>query len=955
MDFSIDSDPLGLLSSNEIITEEKSLRLEGLVNDILDSDSPILPDLEYSDAEMPRYPNFIASCLALDGLNFPLFSRQAMMGVHLLGEWCPKCTPKQYHPLQGIPVDAPLREVPKMVVLLENGRCPKCKRSKRHLIKHAHLMPYSTLSACIGQRAGKSFTSLYILAYVTMQYLLLQNPLHALGLGTGSLLTGTCTAQTFSRALKLLWIPLRNILMRSPWFKQYNEIMKSHDDRYGANLLKITEEQILYGHRSILLYPSSPSPSTLRGDTRIWSVCVASCQLVSTGKGLRAMGSVAVGDRVLDAGAITPYRGVTKHWSNGVIPCVEVILKNGMRLVVTHKHLIKSTNASATRFMWIPAKDTCSSYVAVAVGQGIPKDLVSKGNLPKKLDNYVRLPATVLEAGEVDLRVLLDLTLIEGVYTHTSVTVLRELQLLLHQVGIESFIKDLTLSVYRDHLDRLDRWLTEGEIPENPHYIAVEVVSVNPLEQEYEVFDLTVDSHDHAFTVQGITVHNCDEVGQFPLEITTTSKTRDHANAKEVITSLDNSHLTVRNAVEKAWKAGYHYNIPLPPLLAISSPKDSRDRIMMMVRNSKTSRTNYGVHLPTWEVNPEYARDSTFIQERYRSNPQEAERDFGANPPKNSMPYIEVLRDALVAFDPKYANSLSKAVREKEGNSQYKEVHLVVSEILAGGIPQEYPALLALDAGIVKDSFTAVIMAKSGRANVDYDVLGMIEIIPDYKNRRNLNFTNIGDEIIAPIIDAFNVNTIVTDTWQHYKLLHDLEAKYNKAGAKRLQTISYSLKTQDMSAFRSVLSRTGKGSGSISIPAKEMLKHQSQHTKDLDPNDLVNGLYAPHVEDLDVLDDYPYYFDGHTALHLAYQCVYVRWDSKKILKSEGATDDLIRTMVLAQTVISSEDVATRLDKPLSGVNLGQQSNGFVGVSGAKVRGSMSTLGGSTIGHRGEAK
>jgi len=716
---SLEDDPTLLAIGKDEITEEKSLRLEGLVNDVLNSDSPILPDLEYDDKACPRYKNFIDACLDPKGLNFALFSRQGLIGIHLLGEWCPKCTPKKYHHIQGVPVDAPLREVPRMVTLLDKGRCPKCKRSKRHLIKHKYLKPYSTLSACIGQRAGKSLLGWYIVAYVTMQFLMLQDPLKALGLGAGTPLTGTCTAQTFSNALRLVWIPLRSIMTKSPWFKQYNEIMKDYDYRYGNNLIKIHEEQILYGHRSILLYPSSPNMHTLRGDTRMWSLA--------------------------------------------------------------------------------------------------------------------------------------------------------------------------------------------------------------------------------------------EEISHWGLEITTTNKVREMSNAKGVITSMDNSLLTARTAVEKAWSKGYLYNIPLPPMIAVSSPLDSRDRMMMMLREAKTSNTNLGVHLPTWEVNPAYSRDSTFIKEKYRTNPIDAERDFGANPPKNSMPYVESLKDSLPAFNATRPNSVANALREVEGQSQYKEVKILANEILKG-VPsaQEYPALLALDAGIVKDSFAGVIMAKSPNLQVDYDVLGVIEIIPDYKNGRTLNFTNISESVLTPIIDHFNVNTIVTDNWQHFKLLHDLEAQYNKGGAKKLETLSYALKTQDMSAFRSVLSRSGKGSGNISLPALEVLKHQETHGNlpNLNPEDLVNGIYAPHIEDLDVLDSYPEYFEGNPVLHLAYQCVYVRWDGKKILKSEGATDDLLRTLVLAHTVISDEKLTSRLTAPLVGKGA-TQSGGFLGISGSKIRGGGNgTAGGSRVGAKG---
>ncbi|WP_438451029.1 hypothetical protein, partial [Listeria monocytogenes] len=98
---------------------------------------------------------------------------------------------------------------------------------------------------------------------------------------------------------------------------------------------------------------------------------------------------------------------------------------------------------------------------------------------------------------------------------------------------------------------------------------------------------------------------------------------------------LYNSLGTVSVAYENLLKEGIH-SAPPPLLFNVSSPYSQRDKMMRLLRESRTpdgEKTMLGVNLATWEMNPFYTRQSQIIATAYAANPEKAARDWGANPP----------------------------------------------------------------------------------------------------------------------------------------------------------------------------------------------------------------------------------------------------------------------------------------------------------------------------------
>ena len=126
-----------------------------------------------------------------------------------------------------------------------------------------------------------------------------------------------------------------------------------------------------------------------------------------------------------------------------------------------------------------------------------------------------------------------------------------------------------------------------------------------------------------------------DELGWFPHG--EDNDERERASANEVYVALDRSLKTVRSASRKLLKRG-KLDCPSAYSLNISSPSSYYDKIMSLYRTYKGSRQVYVWKLATWEMNPTFSEED-FAKE-YLEDPMKADRDFGANPPKSSNPWI---------------------------------------------------------------------------------------------------------------------------------------------------------------------------------------------------------------------------------------------------------------------------------------------------------------------------
>lgn len=253
------------------------LGLEKMWDEVLNSKSPVPPDLVVDDRDFKEFGNFFDFCMAKDGLTAGTpFPRQLWLIANLLGDACgnPKCTDPKWFDVNNIPVGLKnIYDLQEMVTFFHNGVCPKCKQTRAQQTKKKIVRRPNEGYACVGQRAGKSTTLSMLSSYILHKYLKLQNPTAVFGLFKGSILTASFVALTFGRAQNLLWNPIQNMLMNSEWFNNYHAMLDDVGARKGIELYKKPGGIMLqYRHRDLYLAPSGPSKRTLRGDTRFFYV-----------------------------------------------------------------------------------------------------------------------------------------------------------------------------------------------------------------------------------------------------------------------------------------------------------------------------------------------------------------------------------------------------------------------------------------------------------------------------------------------------------------------------------------------------------------------------------------------------------------------------------------------------------------------------------------------------------
>jgi hypothetical protein len=109
-------------------------------------------------------------------------------------------------------------------------------------------------------------------------------------------------------------------------------------------------------------------------------------------------------------------------------------------------------------------------------------------------------------------------------------------------------------------------------------------------------------------------------------------------NADAIHTSLNNSLATMRMKRRQIFN---EKNFDVPPILmaSISSPSSSKDKIMKLVKASKTNPMIYGVRAASWVCNSDFTEES-LLQEFASMDPAEFYRDFGAEPPIESNPFL---------------------------------------------------------------------------------------------------------------------------------------------------------------------------------------------------------------------------------------------------------------------------------------------------------------------------
>lgn len=297
-----------------------------------------------------------------------------------------------------------------------------------------------------------------------------------------------------------------------------------------------------------------------------------------------------------------------------------------------------------------------------------------------------------------------------------------------------------------------------------------------------------------------------DELGLFPLPQGDAEEDNEseRANADEAHKSLMNSLLTVQTIRLKLLKQGYS-SVPWAGLQSVSSPFSLRDKVMRLLRHSRTSEgqtTILGTNFATWEINPDIDRDNPVIVAAYASNAEKAERDYGANPPAVHSRYMPV-------------SSFEKAFTGGQNSHNFQYIY-DQPEFIYGKIEkvrtQRWPGIVSIDAGAVDNSFTITGMHYDFVTNKSV-VTTVLECMP-HEGRR-INFNLLYQHVILPLLKDLNAVALLADQWQSIDILNRAQDDMglNPNRKPRCKAKQHSPNRKDFDAVRAMLT-----SGNVILP-----------------------------------------------------------------------------------------------------------------------------------------
>jgi len=384
-------------------------------------------------------------------------------------------------------------------------------------------------------------------------------------------------------------------------------------------------------------------------------------------------------------------------------------------------------------------------------------------------------------------------------------------------------------------------------------------------------------------------------------------------NAHEVYDAMTNSLYTLRAAAERLINNGVNDVFP-GYSMNVTSPVARNDMIHTLLARAEESQSMYGVHRPTWEVNPDFPRNSRLITEAYRKDPDSAEKNFGANPPLIANPFISNHEFIIGAEDRERKNAVKLEIIMKTSRKQGQSYMYAEAKKIK---KSAYATMMAIDAGLTDNSF-AFAGGRPDGLNLKVDFAN--EVIPAKGYR--INHSLVYSELLQPVMEARNCKILLADRWNSVKLLDDAKLDMGDPESDEETFIAkqYSLKYRDMVSVRTCLEQ-----GIIRLPKSEIK---------------VASL-------LEVLDsEYRDFYDGKPIAHLFKQLYTIKDLEKSVGKGDGYTDDIWRAVALLvwglmeeefQGFLLSEPVSFEKTKPsaLGYSRLYSGGGGTVGTGGGQ--------------------
>jgi intein/homing endonuclease len=390
--------------------------------------------------------------------------------------------------------------------------------------------------------------------------------------------------------------------------------------------------------------------------------------------------------------------------------------------------------------------------------------------------------------------------------------------------------------------------------------VFIPVEKVEDLQMVTPVFDLEIDSEDHAYVANGMIVHNSiDELGWFLGREGNIQQDPD-----EVYTALDNSLTTIVAAANNIIRD--NPAIPTAYGLYVTSPSSKVDKGMRLYKYSIGSDRIYGFKYRTEELNPNVTAED--LSHKFKEDPLSAERDFGANPPFAVDPYIKTPALLLNTFTTKRNLFHLRGYKTVKDSLSQTLVYPSVRWIKT----HTWPAVLAIDCGYNKNSFSCT-LCHWFRHNGEkvLAVSGIVEIQPIIGP---ISFVDVYSSVIKPIISQFNVKMVGSDRWQSINLTQQV---YKDFG---IDAVIYSVKYPDFDTLRN------------KIHAEEIIFPRIE----VDISKLI--ILDQPIENI---------IDGNPVSHLFLQMLMCKDNGKSVSKGIEVSDDVLRSVALGVSIILNDD------------------------------------------------
>lgn len=825
--------------------EEKEIDIEGMVDAALKQQALVPRDLKFDDSSMPRAKNFLEWLISPNFLKVSPYLEQALIGIRLFSEYCPRCSPnpawlltENHEPQEGIGA------IKKHIVLLEHNKCPKCKVGRAELMRNGELNFYNELAVNAGQRCVVGYTPV-----VTAQGL----------------------------------VPISHLVMGHtvPGFHKAPHNVYAHS---GAKLQPIKQ-----------VYVADAEPTyelTLENGLRLTGTAD---HPVRTRRGFTRLSDIGLDDQcqiVLG----------TNCWGRLLNPtCLIEAARSAKKVAL--EYIRDLCHDDGQELIFRGPEDDAQLVAAVWMNAGymptISRDDFTSVRIPSKcapVSQSVFLPVSSIEDGEsVETYDLcmdgLPQFVASGMVQHNSGKSIVVAMISTYQTHIILKSQNPCGILGIDQATTLHGTfvaLTQKQASDTLWSPFFNYVMASPWFQRYHAL---IKSQERRYGQEVMKIRDTfimyghrnlviypagpdgrvlrgrarilgalDEIAYFDND---PDSKKVKVSATLVYGALDRSMATARAAEQRLLAADYD-DAFTAIMMNVSSPLHARDKINELMRQAQGSKSLLGIHAPTWKMNPTMPRNCQFIAEAFRKNPVEAMRDYGAEAPLSANPFLTQI------------TYIENCVREKGRNKCVYNHHILKHK---DGTRQRYGKLvkapessrasvLALDAGYTNNSFAMVIGSRDDAGVIDVDCL--IEIMP--KPGIPLNYTMIFNDLVIPICKLRNVRVMMADQWNSIKLLQD--AKLSIPGMEAAD--KYSLKYSDLWAVKTLI--------------------ECEYPRLTLPR-LTSGISVRDTLDYDQ-DEYPACFEGRPVEHLLMQMQTVQDTGHSVIKNQGATDDLWRAMAL---------------------------------------------------------